>query len=84
VQYLVADEFGYPLARVDLAYPAVRLAIEFDGAHHFDARRVRADRQRDAERSCHGSRTLRLVDDDVLAMPETARRVRELFARSAA
>src|SRR5882757_9222959 len=59
VQYVIADDYGFPLARVDLAYPVAKLAIEYDGAHHFDARRARLDRQRDAE----------------LAVPRTVHRV---------
>jgi len=42
VQFVITDEYDFPLARVDLAYPAAKLAIEYDGAHHFDARRARA------------------------------------------
>ncbi|MBO0876556.1 MAG: hypothetical protein J2P19_24535 [Pseudonocardia sp.] len=34
VQYEVRDEYGFPLARVDLAYPAAKLAIEYDGGVH--------------------------------------------------
>jgi hypothetical protein len=75
VQYVIADEYGFPLARVDLAYPLARLAIEYDGAHHFNARRARLDRQRDAELAGLGWRTLRLIDDDLLAMPQTVCRV---------
>ena len=75
VQYVIADEHGFPLARVDLAYPVAKLAIEYDGAHHFDAQRARLDRQRDAELAGLGWRTLRLIDDDVLAMPQTVHRV---------
>ena len=74
-QYVIADEYGFPLARVDLAYPVAKLAIEYDGAHHFDARRARLDRQRDADLAGLGWRTLRLIDDDLLAMPQTVCRV---------
>ena len=79
VQFVITDEYDFPLARVDLAYPAAKLAIEYDGAHHFDARRARADRQRDAELAGLGWRTLRLVGDDVLGMPQTVRRIRGLL-----
>jgi very-short-patch-repair endonuclease len=40
VQYHVVDEYGFVLARVDLAYPAARLAIEYDGATHFNRGRA--------------------------------------------
>jgi hypothetical protein len=29
---LIVDEYGFPLARADLAYPEVKLAIEYDGS----------------------------------------------------
>jgi hypothetical protein len=35
VQYRVHDDYGFVLARVDLAYPSARLAIEYDGDTHF-------------------------------------------------
>jgi hypothetical protein len=85
VQHRVLDEYGFELARVDLAYPEAKLAIEYDGATHFDARRARLDRQRDAELASCGWQTLRLVDDDLAGMPQTVHRVRrllELRARS--
>jgi hypothetical protein len=80
VQYELLDEYGYHLARIDLAYPAAKLAIEYDGAFHFDQWRARRDRQRDAKLAGYGWLTLRLVDDDVLAMPQTVSRVRTLLA----
>lgn len=79
VQYVISDEYGFALARADLAYPHATLAIEYDGAHHFSAWRARRDRQRDAELAGYGWLTLRLTDDDVLAMPQTVSRVRTLL-----
>jgi hypothetical protein len=49
VQYPIVDEHGFTLARVDLAYPAARLAVEYDGALHFDRRRAELDRRRELE-----------------------------------
>jgi hypothetical protein len=46
LQWEVYDEFGVFVARVDLAYPAVRVAIEYDGEYHASQER----RDRDAAR----------------------------------
>ncbi len=84
VQYQVRDEYGFVLARVDLAYPAIRLAIEYDGAGHLDPRRTLRDRRRDLELADLGWDTMRLGADDLDTPPETVRRVsRRLEQRSA-
>jgi hypothetical protein len=85
VQYRVCDERGSELARVDLAYPEARLAIEYDGVDEFGAdelaRGVARDRMRDGELAGHGWQTLRLDADDVdIELPRTARRVEQLLA----
>lgn len=66
VQHRILDEYGFVLARVDLAYPDVRLAIEYDGSSHFSAERGRRDRARDNLVAKLGWETMRFVDDDVL------------------
>ena len=33
-QVRVRDERGFEVARVDLAYPAAKIAIEYEGDHH--------------------------------------------------
>jgi hypothetical protein len=81
VQYRISDEHGFVLARVDLGYPWAKLAIEYDGATHFTARRARLDRERDGLLASHGWQTLRLAGDDIgIAMRQTANRVAELLA----
>ncbi len=37
---------GIFVARVDLAWPAARVAVEYDGAHHADPMQIRRDRRR--------------------------------------
>ncbi|MGI8627695.1 MAG: endonuclease domain-containing protein [Geodermatophilaceae bacterium] len=37
---------GVFVARVDLAWPAARVAVEYDGAHHADPLQMRRDRRR--------------------------------------
>jgi very-short-patch-repair endonuclease len=81
VQYEVRDEHGYPLARADLAYPAAKLAIEYDGEVHFSRQARERDLRRDGRLAGYGWLTLRLVADDVVyTMRQTALRVRELLA----
>jgi hypothetical protein len=76
-QYPVLDGRGLLLARVDLAYPAARLALEYDGGHHFDEEFSRRDRQRDLALGDLGWTTLRFTRDDVLLRPvKTVARVR--------
>ncbi len=80
-QFRVRDRSGVVRARVDLAYPDARLALEYDGAHHFDARHGRSDRRRDLQLDDLGWCTMRFVDTDLLATPhETVRRVRRRLA----
>ena len=76
LQYRVCDARGNLLARVDLAYPQARLAIEYDGRHHFDDQYSRRDRRRDLLLDEVGWYTMRFTEDDVLRTPhETLRRV---------
>ncbi len=73
VQYRVRDGYGFVLARVDLAYPEARLAIEYDGAAHFTDFGSRADRRRDLTLADHGWHTMRLTNDDVDGDPPVTR-----------
>jgi hypothetical protein len=70
VQYDVFDASGRFVARVDLAYPKARVALEYDGDHH----RERATFQRDAVRLNRlrllGWTVLRFTSDDVLRNPD--------------
>jgi len=81
VQHRIVEEHGFVLARADLAYPDARLAIEYDGAVHFDRRRAERDRARDAELAQLGWETLRLVSEDVhCSLPQTVARIARLLA----
>ncbi|HYN94786.1 MAG TPA: DUF559 domain-containing protein [Pilimelia sp.] len=68
-QHEVRDGAGRFVARVDLAYPAVRVAIEYEGDHH----RERATFQRDVGRlnalRAAGWTVLRFTADDVVRHP---------------
>ena len=77
LQYRVRDAHGAVLARVDLAYPAARLALEYDGEVHFDEEHSRRDRLRDLRLDDVDWHTMRFTRDDVLRTPQdTVRRVR--------
>jgi very-short-patch-repair endonuclease len=64
--------------RLDMAYPAVRLAIEYDGGEHREPERALRDLDRQAWLSTAGWRILRFRAYDVLRRPWwVARAVRE-------
>lgn len=76
VQYRVLDAHGFVVARLDLAYPQVKLAIEYDGGHHFTDLGSRRDRRRDLALSDLGWHTMRFTRDEVDGdPPETPARV---------
>ena len=80
VQYPISDEYGFVLARADLAYPDARLATEYDGISHVDWRRTERDRSRDALLASYGWETLRVARDDLGdGMLQTLDRVRRLL-----
>lgn len=60
VQYEILDRDWWVVARVDLAYPDAKLAIEYDGAAHFDARQRAHDLRRDNELARYGWHTMRI------------------------
>ncbi|WP_181781161.1 endonuclease domain-containing protein [Pseudonocardia pini] len=66
VQYVLRDAFGGFVARVDLAFPRARLAIEYDGDAHDDA----LDRARDVRTGALGWHTMRFQAADVYQRPE--------------
>lgn len=84
VQYKIADEHGFILAKVDLAYPAARLAIEYDGAVHFDRLHNQRDQDRDGLLATHGWLTVRVRADGLGkgALGTAGRIARTLAARA--
>ena len=55
---------------LDLAYPEVRLAIEYDGAEHRTQRRARRDLVREAALTAAGWHIIRFDADVVLFRPD--------------
>jgi very-short-patch-repair endonuclease len=45
-QYVVRDERRQFVARVDFAWPAAKVALEYDGVWHADGTQLRSDRRR--------------------------------------
>jgi very-short-patch-repair endonuclease len=65
-QYEVRDDDGGLIARVDFAYPEVRLAIEVDGyAHHSSRKQWESDLARQNRLIAAGWRVLRFSSRDV-------------------
>lgn len=70
LQFVVKDANGSFVARVDLAYPELRIAIEFDGAVHREADVFARDLRRQNRLVAAGWTVLRFSGSDVLAHPE--------------
>lgn len=71
-QVEVVDEFGYPVARLDMAWPEKRVAVEYDGAQHWtDPAQRRRDIERLAALEALGWIVIR-VSSDMLRTPAAA------------
>ncbi|MGW5673249.1 endonuclease domain-containing protein [Micromonospora sp. NPDC003776] len=68
-QHDVLDGRGRFLARVDLAWPALRVAAEYDGDHHRERAHFRQDVARLNALRAAGWIVLRFTADDVLRHP---------------
>ncbi|WP_165922422.1 endonuclease domain-containing protein [Pseudonocardia endophytica] len=80
---LPCTELQFPLGRyrLDLAYPAAMLAVEYDGEHHREPAQARYDLERQAHIARRGWTVLRPSAHEVLADPEAvADRVRHALA----
>lgn len=70
-QHVVVDRTGRPVARIDLAFPAARLAIELDGrAYHSDPTAFERDRSRQNELVLLGWTVLRFTWQQFLDRPD--------------
>jgi very-short-patch-repair endonuclease len=70
VSQYVIERYGAFVARVDLAWPRWRVAVEYDGEWHGDPDQLHRDRAR---------LNRLLTTDDWLVLHVTARRLREDF-----
>jgi hypothetical protein len=84
--WVVRDEVGEPLAVLDFADVARRLAFEVDGwAYHGSKGQQQRDKQRDRMLLARGWVTVRFTTDDILRRPEAVlAEVRSLRASRAA
>ena len=71
-------------ARLDLAFPAVRLGVEFDGGHHRTAAQARRDLHREALLTAAGWKIIRFDAWTVFNRPQwVVARIRSELARRA-
>ncbi|MDG4789928.1 DUF559 domain-containing protein [Micromonospora sp. WMMD1102] len=68
-QHEVYDSRGRFVGRVDLAYPGLRIALEYEGHHHRERAHFRQDVSRYNELRAAGWTVLRFTADDVLRHP---------------
>jgi very-short-patch-repair endonuclease len=79
-QFTVRDERMTFVARVDLALPDVRLAIEYDGAWHGDAPQLTKDRRRMNALTAAGWRVLYITAADMRDHAALVAKVRAFIA----
>jgi very-short-patch-repair endonuclease len=85
LQYQVCDELGNHVAWLDMAYPAARAGVEFDGEHHQEASTFRADLARHNRLAALGWTVLRASATDVLRNPDAfAAQIRAVLRHRAA
>lgn len=83
-QYPVYDEYGFALARVDLAYPEAKLAVEYDGSTHYNRRRAELDHDRDTQLAGQGWQTVRVNRTGMgIALLQTVSQVHRLLVQRA-
>jgi hypothetical protein len=72
---------GQFLARVDLAYPSIRLALEYDGQWHADRDQLTRDRRRIRNLNAAGWYVYPITRHDLRDLDVLVEAVRELIAR---
>lgn len=70
VQYPVQDPVAGTVVWLDLAYPDLRVGIEYEGPDHLRPERVRRDIRRGTDLVDHDWRIYRFVGHDVLGTPD--------------
>ena len=79
-QFVVRDARGGFVARVDLAFPAQRVAVEYDGAWHAEPGRFAKDRRRLNALLAAGWRVVHLTAADLRTPDAVAARIAEALA----
>jgi very-short-patch-repair endonuclease len=80
VPQLVITHRGTFVGKVDLGWPEAKLAVEYDGAHHFEAEQIVRDDERYAALVAAGWRIIRLTSTDLRDLDGVVRRVRAALA----
>ena len=78
-QFEVEHE-GRFVARVDFGWPEAKLAVEYDGAHHFEAGQMVVDDARLARLRAAGWHVIRLTAADLRDLDRVVRVIREALA----
>ncbi|MGH3933955.1 MAG: endonuclease domain-containing protein [Pseudonocardiaceae bacterium] len=82
LQYQVYDELGEFVARLDMAYPVLKLAMEYDGRGHLTAWQQQADARRLNGLDACGWSVRRFTAADVLHTPDAmAAQIQEALSR---
>ena len=82
LQYQVYDNVGEFVARLDMAYPLLKLGMEYDGRGHLTEWQQQSDARRLNRLDESGWSVLRFTSPDVLRNPDTmATQIREAIAR---
>lgn len=82
LQYQVYDRFGEFIARLDMAYPLLKLGMEYDGRGHLTEWQQQSDARRLNRLAAAGWTVLRFTSSDVLRTPDAiATQVRDGIAR---
>ncbi len=68
-QYVIRDSEGRFIARVDLAYPVERVALEYEGDHHRERATFRRDIARVNALTTLGWIVIRVTADDIYRNP---------------
>ncbi|MBD8505842.1 DUF559 domain-containing protein [Hoyosella sp. G463] len=80
-QHVIRDERGLFSARTDLAWPEWKVAVEYDGAHHFtDPRQARRDAHRANDCLRAGWRVIRVLPESLRAPEALLEHIREALA----
>ena len=73
---------GRFVARVDLAFPEVRLAVEYEGAHHFVGDQIARDEERLDRLRAAGWRVIRVSAGDMRDLESLVARIRLALAEA--
>lgn len=94
IQFEIRDDWGNLIARVDFAWPKLKVIVEFDGAEKYHRFRkpgetieqmvMREKAREDRIREVTGWLVIRLTWADLALPSETARRIRRAMANAAA